>query len=136
MERKMSDNNYNEFDDSRYAYETVSSFGRPKTMAWSLISMITGILSLALSFFGWAAIALGAIAIICSAVSRKILGYFDKMSVVGLIIGIFGAVCGAAILFALAFAGEDFWQTFLEFFLEGYESLPDGGEGNPGGGNM
>lgn len=133
----MSDNRNFGNDESKYAYETVSSFGRPKTMAWSLVAMITGIMSLSLSFFGWAAIALGIIAITCSAVSRKTLGYFDKMSLVGLILGIFGIVCGAAILVALSLAGEEFWQAFLDAFREGYDDIiPDGGEQLPGGGNM
>lgn len=132
----MSDNRNYQNDDSRYAYETISSFGRPKTLAWSVVAMITGILSLAFALFGWAAAALGIIAVICSAVSRKTLGYFDKMSVVGLVFGIFGLVSGTAVLLAIALAGDDFWKAFLEIFLEGYEDVIPGGNGISDGGSV
>ena len=100
-------------------YESVSPFC-PRTLAWSLVSFVTGLISIFVAFFGWAAIALGIIAIISSAVSRKTLGYFDKMSVGGLVLGIFGAVSGVIVLVAISLAGENFWQALLEAFREAF----------------
>ena len=71
---------------------------KPKTIVWSLASMILGIVSIVCSLFGWVGLIFGIAAVVLAIVSRLNLGYFDKMSVLGLIFGIFGIVFGAAII--------------------------------------
>lgn len=121
----MNDNFNKKTDD---LYESVS-FGRPRTLAWSLVSFVTGLISIFVCFFGWAAIALGAIAVTSSVISRKTLGYFDKMSVGGIILGIFGAVSGIIVLVAISLAGEEFWQTLLDAFREVFSGADFGNGG-------
>ncbi len=119
----MRDNSNKKTDN---LYESVSPF-RPRTLAWSLVSLVTGLISIFISFFGWAAITLGVIAVISAVVSRKTLGYFDKMSVGGLILGIFGAVAGIVVLVAISLAGEDFWQALLDAFRQVFDEADFGG---------
>lgn len=64
------------------------------SMIWSILSLAASILSVLLSPIYYAGIPLAAAAISMAIISSKKLGYFDKMSVVGLVIGIFGAVFG------------------------------------------
>ena len=71
---------------------------KPKTMGWSLASMVLGIISVVCCLFGWVGLIFGIVAVALAIVSRINLGYFDKMSVLGLIFGIFGIVFGVAII--------------------------------------
>lgn len=113
-----------------YAYQTVMNNGRPKTMGWSLASMITGILSVVCCCFGWTGLIFGVAAIIIAIVSRKSLGYFDGMSIAGLILGIFGLVFGVAMIIMLFLETE-----FIESFIEEYNKAMDGVNGGNGGTN-
>ena len=71
---------------------------KPKTMAYSVASLILAMMSLACCCVGWASILFGILSIVFAIVSRRHLGYFDSMAVVGLIIGIVGTVCGGFML--------------------------------------
>ena len=137
----MSDN-YNEFDygnDPRrddsgnserngYAYQNVSSFDKPKTMAWSVASLVLGIISIICCCLGWTGIIFGALALVFAFVSRKTLGYFDGMAIAGLVTGIFGLIFGALILFVLS--SNEFWESFyIEFEKQFNEMYPDAGTG-------
>ena len=84
--------------DDRY-YEIFEK-SKHKTLGWSASSMVFGIISVLLCFFGWVGLIFGAVAIILSAVSRILLGYFDGMAIAGLILGIFGVVFGGVIIVA------------------------------------
>ncbi len=64
------------------------------SMLWSILSLVFSILSVLLSPIYYIGIPLAVAAIAMAMISGKGLGYFDKMSVLGLIIGIFGAVFG------------------------------------------
>ena len=93
------DNLYNEIEapdeekkEDRY-YEVFNK-DKPKSILLSLLSVISGVLSVGLSFFGIVGIIFGIGAVVLSAISRINLKYFDKLSVVGMILGIFGAVFG------------------------------------------
>ena len=65
------------------------------SLVWSLISILTSIAALVLSPLVYiAALPLAAVAIIFAIVSSRHLGFFNRMSLFGLIFGIFGAVFG------------------------------------------
>lgn len=78
-------------DDSLEYYSLPAD--RP-SMIWSMLSLVLSILSVLLSPIYYVGIPLAVAAIVMAVVSSRKLGFFDKMSVVGLIIGIFGAVFG------------------------------------------
>lgn len=84
-------------ENESYAYKTVMD-GKPKTRTWSVISAFLAGLSVVLCFVWQAGLSLGAASVISAVVSRKNLGYFDKLSLGGLIGAIFGMVFSVAIL--------------------------------------
>ena len=94
-------------------YKTVLRNGKPKTVGWSVASMILGILSLAFCFFGWTGAIFGIGAIVFSVVSKRNLGYFDGKAIAGLICGIFGCVFGIAAIVASFLIPEEFYKAFL-----------------------
>lgn len=66
------------------------------TRLYSIISVFLAIVSVVLGFiYYYIGIALGVGAIIMALVSRKVLGYFDKSSLFGIVVGIFGVVFGS-----------------------------------------
>ncbi len=64
-------------------------------LIWSIISLVAAIASIPLAPIYAAALSLGAVAIICALISSRTLGFFNKMALCGLIVGIFGLVFGA-----------------------------------------
>lgn len=69
---------------------------RKSTRLYSIISLVLALVALGISFiYYYIGIALGVGAIVFSLVSRALLGYFDKASVFGLLVGIFGIVFSA-----------------------------------------
>ncbi len=106
-------------NEQEYAFQMVTKNGRPKTKGWAVASMVLGILSV-VCCFGWSGIMMGAGAIILAIVSRRNLGYFDGMTIAGLILGIFGFVFGATILIYTLTLPPEFWE---EYFKE-LENLP------------
>ena len=105
-----------------YAYQTVMNNGRPKTLGWSLASMITGILSVVCCCFGWTGLIFGIAAVVLAVVSRRNLGYFDGMSIAGLILGIFGIVFGVAMIVML-FVETEFLESFIEEYNKAFEDM-------------
>lgn len=69
-----------------------------RNMIWSVLATVLGILSIPASGIYVLGLVLSCLAIGSALLSRYRLGYFDKLSVYGLIFGIMGAVCG---IFAL-----------------------------------
>lgn len=123
-EKDFDSGNYGEynnrnrrFDEENDVYKTVTQNGRPKTMGWSVTSMVLGILSLVCCCFGWTGAIFGIGAIVFSIISKKTLGYFDGMSIAGLVCGIFGCVFGASIILTSLLLPEEF---FDEFYYEYY----------------
>lgn len=107
-------------NEQEYAFQMVTKNGKPKTKGWAVASMVLGILSVVCCCFGWSGIMMGAGAIILAIVSRRNLGYFDGMTIAGLILGIFGFVFGATILIYTLTLPPEFWE---EYFKE-LENLP------------
>ena len=79
-------------------YYEVFNKDKPKYIIWSLISVILGGISVICAFFGWGGLIVGALAVAFAIVSRINLKYFDKISIMGLILGIFGIVFGVAVI--------------------------------------
>ena len=75
-------------------YEDIFDKEKPKTLGWSVASMIFGILSLICCCIPFGGLFFSAAAIVLAVVARKTLKYFDGMAIAGLILGIFGAVMG------------------------------------------
>ena len=86
-------------------YDEIFDTSKRNTRAFSVISMILGIISLVCCCIGPLGFVLGVGAIVFSIISRKSLGYFDGFSVVGLILGIFGACFGAVVFILIFFTG-------------------------------
>ncbi len=75
----------------------VDSLSKPRTMLYSVLSLACGVAALILGCCGgWFGLGIGALAIAFSIISRCHLGYFDVKSVIGLVLGIAGAVFGVA----------------------------------------
>jgi hypothetical protein len=122
----FTDNNENAgylFNEPKY--ENVLNGEHPKSRGWSIASMILGIVSVATCCFGYTAIIAAVLAIIFAIVSRKNLGYFDGMTISGLVLGIFGFVFGIFSLFL--------WGTFFEEFIKEMENINP--ENTPGFGD-
>ena len=66
--------------------------GKNLTRAWSVASFVLGIFSIVCCCTCWAGLVAGLLAIVFAIVSRRALGYFDGMSLSGLITAIFGVV--------------------------------------------
>lgn len=65
-----------------------------KRRSWSFAALVLSILSLTISVFSPISIALGVTSFVLCVVSRIKLGYFDRLSILALILGIFGASVG------------------------------------------
>lgn len=115
-----NDNGYNYGDNNEqdYAFQTVMRNGKPKKMSFSVASLVLGILSVVCCCLGWAGAVLGAGAVVLSILSKRRLGYFDGMSVGGLVLGIFGFVFGVALLVITYSMPPEFWEEYQKMLEE------------------
>lgn len=67
---------------------------KSRSLIWSVISFVLGILSLVLCPIYYLSLVLALASVGASLVSRHNLGFFEKYSIMGLILGIMGFVCG------------------------------------------
>lgn len=87
-------------EEENYAYKNVM-VDKQHRRTWSVVSLALAILSIILVYFSWIGLVLGIASASCAAVSRKNIGYFDRLSLIGLIIAIFGVVFSlSGIIFA------------------------------------
>lgn len=93
------DQNENTNNDSDEYYSLPNAI-KSRSLIWAVISFAAGILSFALCFFHYVGLALAATSLICALVSRKNLGFFEKYSIMGIILGITGFVCSVFSLVA------------------------------------
>ena len=84
-------------DEGEYVYKTVMN-GKAPTRLWSVISISLSVIALALCFFGWWGIAFSILGLAIAIVSRKLLGYFDKITLASIIVSIFAMVFSVAVL--------------------------------------
>lgn len=88
-----------------YVYKKVM-LDKQHSRAWSVASLTASIGSLLCCCFASVGIILGILAIVFAIISRRNIGYFDGLSLAGLIIGIFGTVFGVASII-LSFVVEE-----------------------------
>lgn len=94
------------------AKESVS-VAPPKTMAYSVICLILSLMSIVCCCTGFISLLFAAVSIAFAIVSRKHLGYFDAMSIVGLVVAIVGAVFSLFMIVVWIFSlaeGHFFWE--------------------------
>lgn len=98
-----------EYSDTKYAEEQLSNTAdeyyelpnetASRNMIWSIISLVFGILSVVTCQIYVLSMILAVLGMGASLYSRRKLGYFDRPSVIGLIIAIFGLVFAVAAMF-------------------------------------
>ena len=84
-----------------YAYKSVIKKDLKNRRTVSVISLVLAVLSVILFRVPWVSLIFGLLSVGGAAFSRNNLGYFDKLSIAAIIVGIFGvvfALCG--IIFA------------------------------------
>ena len=81
-------------DSGEERYDELFSDKKPKSAVWSVLSLVFGVISVIWGIFGWHGMIFGIIAIAMAVISRIRLGYFDTVTVWGMICGIFGTVFG------------------------------------------
>ena len=93
-------NNETAGEEKDYAFKAVMT-KKENRRTMSIISLVIAVLSLVFLFIPWVALVLSIVAIVVGSISRRNLGYFDRITLAGLIIGIFGFVFSlSGILFA------------------------------------
>lgn len=108
------DNQYNEEakvkdesaeSEGEYVYKTVIK-NKQNRRTWSVVSLALAIISVLSFSLSWLSLIFGALSVGAAAISRKNLGYFDKISLAGIIVGIFGVVFSlAGIIFGSIISG-------------------------------
>ena len=68
----------------------------------SVAALIFSVASLLCCTVLWVGVALGALAVACAVASRIRIGYFDRLSIGALIMGVFGIVFGLSVIIALS----------------------------------
>ena len=71
---------------------------KKRTMLFSALSVILAVISISLAVFYIPSLILGVLSIGAAVYSRLILGFFDKLTLIGLILGIFGVIFGVGSL--------------------------------------
>ena len=67
---------------------------RARSMIWSVLSLVMAILSVVLCPIFYLGLAFSVLSAVFAVVSRRNLGYFDRMTLFGLIVAIFGFIFG------------------------------------------
>lgn len=86
-----------------------------RSRGWSVASLVLGILSIICCCVWWIGLISGVLSIVLAVISRISLGYFDGLSIAGLITSIFGIMFGIFILIAeVAYINSPEFQQLLE----------------------
>ena len=109
---------YDDDQDAGYAFQTVTRKGKPKTIGWSLISLICGFAAFITSVFGWPGIVLGVLSIVFAVISRFNLGYFDGMLIFGFVLGLHGIFIGIASIVLVARLGDGEHSNLFEYLRD------------------
>lgn len=93
-----TENGVGEFEeksgDSTEEYYELPPAIKSRTLVWSVASLVLGILSLLLCPFYYVSLVLAALAVGATVISRRNLGFFDRLAVLGIILGVMGFVFG------------------------------------------
>ena len=71
---------------------------KSRSLIWSAMSIVLSALALVLCKFYYIGIVFSLAALGVALISRKRLGFFEKYSIMGIILGIMGFVCGTFVL--------------------------------------
>ena len=77
-------------------YYALPKTAKSRSLIWSVISFVAGVLSLALCPFYYVSLVFAVGSIVTSLISRKNLGFFERYAIFGLILGIMGIVFGVS----------------------------------------
>ena len=88
-------NNDSSESEGEYVYKTVIK-NKENRRTWSVASLALSVLSILTVLVSWLGLTFGLLAVGAGVISRKNLGYFDKLTLAGIIIGIFGCVFAVA----------------------------------------
>lgn len=101
----------------------VENLSKPRSMLYSIVSLVSGIVAVLICCCGgWFGLVLGALAIVFSVIARRHLGYFDGMAIAGLVLGICGAIFGAAAIAVGFLIDSGALDTYLEKLLNDLET--------------
>ncbi len=85
---------YQREKEEEYLYKNVIEDSK-NSRVWSAVSVGIGALSIVMCFIPVVGILLGLSSVAFSVISRRTLGYFENLAIIGLVVGIFGTVFGA-----------------------------------------
>ena len=92
---KAKVNNESSESEGEFVYKTVIK-NKQNRRTWSVVSLALAVISVLSLYVSWLSLIFGILSVGAGAISRKNLGYFDKLSLTGIIIGIFGVVFSLA----------------------------------------
>ena len=84
-----------------------------KTMAYSILCLVLSLLSIVCCCSGFISLVFAAVSIAFAIVSRKHLGYFDSISIIGLVVAIMGVVFSLFMIAVWIYSfvqGNFFWE--------------------------
>lgn len=81
-------------------YYTLPPTLKSRSLIWSMVSFIAGILSILLCPIYYVSLVFALASVVTSLISRKNLGFFEKYAIIGLILGMMGIVFGISSLIA------------------------------------
>ena len=84
-------NNEKTSDDQSFVYQNVMTDKKTRR-TWSVVSLVLSILSIAFFWLSWLGLVFGVIAVVFALLSRKMLTYFDNISLASIFVGVFGIV--------------------------------------------
>jgi Mg2+/citrate symporter len=125
-------NDQREFDESAFYASSapssedisgvVENLSKPRSMLYSVISLVCGIVSVVIGCCGgWFGLGIGALALAFSIVARRHLGYFDGKAIAGLVRGICGALFGVATIFFSYLINSGALDAFLDEIIREME---------------
>ncbi len=120
----MNNGNFEYDRDARAAEDisrVVENISKPKTRAYSVLSLVLALLALLIDAFGgWFGLGLALLALAFSVVSRRHLGYFDRLSLAGLVLGLCAAVFAVAAIAFVYLLESGALDAYLAPFFEGF----------------
>ena len=123
-QREFDENAF--YSSSAHATEDISgvveNLSKPRSMLYSIVSLVCGIFSVVIGCCGgWFGLGIGVLALAFSIVARRHLGYFDGKAIAGLVLGICGALFGAATIVVSILINNGVLDAFLDEIIREME---------------